>query len=208
MATPSKGGGKAMLFDFGWSEIMLITVVALVVIGPKDLPRAMRAAGYWIRKARSLSQELQGHVDDMMREAELSEIHEGLKKVTEIDLGRQIEGTIDPEGTIREGLTLPEPEGASSAQSDDAALEAPEHIPEEASQPLPLEAPQHVEEEALPHLEPEARQNVPQEAAEDALKAADAPHAPPADGARKEAAVAAEPPRPPLPAEGAAAPKP
>jgi sec-independent protein translocase protein TatB len=41
-----------MLFDIGWPELLLIGVVALVVIGPKDLPRALRTAGFWVRKAR------------------------------------------------------------------------------------------------------------------------------------------------------------
>jgi len=39
-----------MLLDFGWSELMLIGVVALVVIGPKDLPKALRVAGFWVRR--------------------------------------------------------------------------------------------------------------------------------------------------------------
>jgi len=43
-----------MLFDIGWPELLLVGVVALVVIGPKDLPRALKVAGFWVRKARSL----------------------------------------------------------------------------------------------------------------------------------------------------------
>ena len=56
-----------MLFDMGWTEMLLIGVVALVVIGPKDLPRAMRTAGHWMRKARTLSREFQGSIDQMIR---------------------------------------------------------------------------------------------------------------------------------------------
>src|SRR6185437_1492951 len=52
-----------MLFDIGWPELLLIGAVALVVIGPKDLPRALRIAGYWVRRARSMSREFQNSVD-------------------------------------------------------------------------------------------------------------------------------------------------
>ena len=65
-----------MLLDFGWSELMLIGIVALVVIGPKDLPRALRVAGFWVRKARTLSREFQSSVEQMVREAELDEMRD------------------------------------------------------------------------------------------------------------------------------------
>src|SRR5204863_162337 len=65
-----------MFFDIGWSELLVIGVVALVFIGPKDLPRALRVAGYWFRKARTLSREFQNSVDQMIREAELDEMRE------------------------------------------------------------------------------------------------------------------------------------
>ena len=71
-----------MLFDIGWPELMLIGIVALVVIGPKDLPRALRVAGFWVRKARTLSREFQGSIDQMIREAELEEVRQDLKKAS------------------------------------------------------------------------------------------------------------------------------
>lgn len=97
-----------MLFDLGWSEILLIGVVALVFIGPKDLPKAMRVAGYWIRKARTLSREFQGSIDQMLREAELDDVRQQLKKAAEFDLDREFHNTIDPDGSLREGLKPPE----------------------------------------------------------------------------------------------------
>ncbi|HTQ35086.1 MAG TPA: Sec-independent protein translocase protein TatB, partial [Stellaceae bacterium] len=51
-----------MFFDIGWTEFMVIGVVALIVIGPKDLPAALRVAGYWVRKARTLSREFHSSV--------------------------------------------------------------------------------------------------------------------------------------------------
>ena len=62
------------MFDFAWSEIALIAVVALIAIGPKDMPAAIRAVTDWIKKARRMAAEFQTHVDEMVREADLSEV--------------------------------------------------------------------------------------------------------------------------------------
>jgi sec-independent protein translocase protein TatB len=97
-----------MLFDLGWSEILLIGTVALVFIGPKDLPKAMRVAGFWARKARTLSREFQNSIDQMIREAELDEMRQQLKKATELDLNKEFHNTIDPTGSLRESLSPPE----------------------------------------------------------------------------------------------------
>jgi sec-independent protein translocase protein TatB len=97
-----------MLFDIGWPELLLIGVVALVVIGPKDLPRALRTAGFWVRKARTLSREFQSSIDQMIREAELDEVRQELKKATEFDLEKEIKQTIDPTGELAESIKPPE----------------------------------------------------------------------------------------------------
>lgn len=62
------------MFDISWGELMLIGVVALIAIGPKDLPYALRTVGQWVAKARSLAREFQGHVDDLMRESQVDEM--------------------------------------------------------------------------------------------------------------------------------------
>jgi sec-independent protein translocase protein TatB len=97
-----------MFFDLGMSELLLIGVVALVFIGPKDLPKALRVAGFWVRKARTLSREFQSSVEQMIREAELDEMRQELKKATEIDLDKQFRQTIDPTGSLAESLRPPE----------------------------------------------------------------------------------------------------
>ena len=97
-----------MFFDFGMSELLLIGVVALIFIGPKDLPKALRVAGFWVRKARTLSREFQSSVEQMIREAELDEMRQELKKATEIDLEKQFRNTIDPTGSLAESLKPPE----------------------------------------------------------------------------------------------------
>ena len=97
-----------MLLDFGWSELMLIGVVALIVIGPKDLPKALRVAGFWVRKARTLSREFQSSIEQMVREAELDEMRQELKKATEIDLEKEFHQAVDPTGSLAESLKPPE----------------------------------------------------------------------------------------------------
>ena len=97
-----------MLFDLSMTELMLIGVVALVVIGPKDLPKALRVAGFWVKKARTLSREFQSSVDQMIREAELDEMRQELKKASEIDLDKEFRHTIDPTGSLAESLKPPE----------------------------------------------------------------------------------------------------
>jgi sec-independent protein translocase protein TatB len=62
------------MFDIGWSELLVIAIVALVVIGPKDLPQAFRVMGQWAAKARVLAREFQGHVDELMRETQVDEM--------------------------------------------------------------------------------------------------------------------------------------
>ena len=97
-----------MLFDIGWPEFLLIGVVALVVIGPKDLPAALRVAGYWVRKARTLSREFHSSVEQMIRDAELDEMRKELKKATEVDLEHEVRKTIDPTGELAESLSPPD----------------------------------------------------------------------------------------------------
>lgn len=62
------------MFDIAPSEFLLVAFVALVVIGPKDLPKAMRLAGYWVGKARGVARQFRSGFDSMVREAELEEM--------------------------------------------------------------------------------------------------------------------------------------
>lgn len=64
------------MFDVAPSELLLIAFVALVVIGPKDLPKAMRVVGYWVGKGRGVMRQVRSGFDTMMREAELKELEE------------------------------------------------------------------------------------------------------------------------------------
>jgi sec-independent protein translocase protein TatB len=86
------------MFDIGWSELAVIAAVAIIVIGPKDLPLALKTVGQWVAKARGLAREFQGSVDEMIREAERAAEIDKLKKevadaASELDVTKELEAT-------------------------------------------------------------------------------------------------------------------
>lgn len=71
------------MFDIGWSELVLIGVVALVAIGPKELPGVLRMVGQWMGKARKMAAEFQGQFQEAMREAEMADLKKSFDEVKE-----------------------------------------------------------------------------------------------------------------------------
>jgi sec-independent protein translocase protein TatB len=71
------------MFDVAPTELLLVVVVALVVIGPKDLPKAMRFVGKWMGKARGMARHFRAGLDTMMREAELEELEKQWREQNE-----------------------------------------------------------------------------------------------------------------------------
>ena len=71
------------MFDIAPSEFLLVAFVALIVIGPKDLPKAMRIVGYWVGKARGVARQFRSGFDEMVREAELEEMEKRWAKENE-----------------------------------------------------------------------------------------------------------------------------
>jgi sec-independent protein translocase protein TatB len=72
-----------MFVDLSWSHILLLLIVALVVVGPKDLPKMMRTAGQWVAKARAMADQFRKSFDEMARQSELDELRaeiESLRK--------------------------------------------------------------------------------------------------------------------------------
>lgn len=92
------------MFDIGWQEFILVALVAVVVVGPKDLPRVIRSVGQWIRKARSLASEFQGSLEEMARESELDDVRREIQQVSSGGIGASIEKHIDPDGEIRKSV--------------------------------------------------------------------------------------------------------
>ncbi|MBP6819759.1 Sec-independent protein translocase protein TatB [Ferrovibrio sp. MS7] len=113
------------MFDIAWSELGVIAVVALVVIGPKDLPKVLRTVGQWTSKARSMAREFQSGIDDMVRESELDELRKSAKQVTDFSLENEIKKTVDPDGSLEKTLTADALPSYNDLVSPDGTLPAP-----------------------------------------------------------------------------------
>jgi sec-independent protein translocase protein TatB len=126
------------MFDLSWSEILVIAVVAIVVIGPKELPTALRLMGRWTAKARAMAREFQGHVDDMVREAELDEVRKQVEKAGS-EITTDIEKTVDPKGEVTKALAAPEISGSPLDPSTppSAEIAPPPAAPAETPAPAP-----------------------------------------------------------------------
>jgi|SRR6185503_6230703 len=133
------------MFDIAWSELLVIIVVALVVVGPKDLPRLMRTAGQWAGRARAMADQFRRSFDDMARQSELEELRAEVNKLQQQSPLAEIESaaydfTSKPlmESNIEEvGAAPPKfdtPEDASPTT-------APAEIPSEPA-PTPTPTPQ------------------------------------------------------------------
>ena len=150
------------MFDFAWSEIGLIVAVALVLIGPKDLPVAIRTVSSWIKKARRMAAEFQTHVDDMLREANLDEVRNQISEIRNFDIRSEVERHVDPDGSLRKTFTenpfqptpsiVPATDAAPSAAHFDAAVVEAEHPAEAESRPS--DPPAEIEEPESPAFLP------------------------------------------------------
>ena len=166
----------------------VIALVALVVIGPKDLPRAMRTVGHWVRKIRLVARDFQSNLDDMIRESELDEARKAVESTNAIrNPGKAIKDAIDPEGEIDKE--------AKSIQSDAAEAEREvksagkeDTAPKQtfsSSVPAGQPAASKPKPEPKPESKPEAK---PEPKADEAGDSAVASGKPEADGASKKTA--------------------
>src|SRR6187549_1812507 len=120
------------MFDIGYSELLMIAVVALIVIGPKDLPNVMRTVGKWVGKARGMARHFRSGIDTMMREAELEEMEKKWREDNERIMREHplTQGFGDPLALgappARPGAALgPEPGAAGGPEADSDAPPAP-----------------------------------------------------------------------------------
>jgi sec-independent protein translocase protein TatB len=126
-------GVQAFLFDVGWGELVLIGVVALIVIGPKDLPAVLRTFGQYMTKIRRMAAEFQSQFQEAMREAEMADLKQHFDAIQ--DAAKDIR-SFDPATTVRdqiEGAAAEKPADAASASS--AATPAAAPIPPTPGEP-------------------------------------------------------------------------
>jgi sec-independent protein translocase protein TatB len=133
------------MLDLSWGEILVIGAVAVIFIGPKELPGALRTAGKFIGKARTMAREFQNNVDDMIREAELDEVKKQVTTATSLasgGIGGAIQNVVDPKGDLQKALAPPDlsmTPSQSPAPAASAAAVPPPPAPQPAIQtPAPV----------------------------------------------------------------------
>jgi len=89
------------MLDIGWTEILFVVVVAVLVIGPRDLPKAMRAIAKTIGKAKSMMRQFQNELDGMLRDSELDEVKNQIQATRNFNIKDQVAKSIDPDGQIK-----------------------------------------------------------------------------------------------------------
>ncbi|WP_372097612.1 Sec-independent protein translocase protein TatB [Tistrella mobilis] len=132
------------MFDIGWAELALVFVVALIVIGPKDLPVALRAAGVWMGRLRRMAREFQSSVDEVLRESELKELRDRAEKASRFDMGEATRRAIDPDGALERATSpvrldddAPAAKPAAADAATPAAAPAADHPAPASSAPAP-----------------------------------------------------------------------
>jgi len=116
------------MFDVAPTELLLVVVVALVVIGPKDLPKAMRFVGKWVGKARGMARHFRAGLDTMMREAELEELEKQWREQNDAIMREfpRVDGS-DPQ---KPNPVTPPPSSTESVEDADQAAAAKPATPE------------------------------------------------------------------------------
>ena len=112
------------MFDIGWSELLVIGVVAIVVVGPKELPRLMRTFGHYLGKVRHMAADFQRQFEEAVRDSEIDEVRKAMQ-----DFHAEV-SDVTPRGTVDKPLMMPSPaEPAPMPPPAEAALPAPKPKP-------------------------------------------------------------------------------
>jgi len=174
------------MFDIGWSELLVIGVVALIAIGPKELPSVLRMVGQWMGKARRMASEFQSQFQEAMREAEMADLKKSFDEVREAASGfspsgvisslqRDVDKALDIEGVEKPAeLAAPATETADSSPETAVTPTTPE--PPRAETFAEAEAPHAVGEPLaiVREIKPEPQLDTPAPAEVERLKDAKA----------------------------------
>jgi sec-independent protein translocase protein TatB len=159
------------MFDIGWGELVVIGIVALIAIGPKELPTVLRSLGQWMGKIKRMANEFQGQFQEALREAEMAdlkkqadELHSAVTDATKFDPLADI----DNDGEAAHGAAEPEKSEPETSKPESVGMHADEPVvaaaepePTETLPPidvLPPEAPQPVTEKDFASAEPPPKQ--------------------------------------------------
>jgi sec-independent protein translocase protein TatB len=111
------------MFDIGWTEMVLIIVVMIIVIGPKELPRALHTLGQWIGKVRAVSRQFQESIENMAHQSGLDDVRKEVEKISDFSIEDQVNKTVDPTGELADSFNvesgqLIDPDGPESKKID------------------------------------------------------------------------------------------
>jgi sec-independent protein translocase protein TatB len=110
------------MFDIGWSELLVILVVAIVVVGPKDLPKLMGTFGHYAGKLRRAAADFQRQFNEAMRDTEIAEVTKALESM------RTEAASLDLKETLDRPMMLPNPVAAPAVQMAEAKAEVKSEI--------------------------------------------------------------------------------
>lgn len=113
------------MFDIGWTEMAVIALLLLLVIGPRELPTMMRTVGRYVRKARMLTRDFQHSLDEMAREAELDEAKKTIQSAKSMNLERSFEETLDPDGEVKAEARALDSEARDAGKASSTTAPAP-----------------------------------------------------------------------------------
>jgi sec-independent protein translocase protein TatB len=125
------------MFGIDSPELLVIAIVALVVIGPKELPTLLRSWGKWMAKMRGMASEFRGHVDEMVRQSELDDVKKQLEAVPGLDL-QSLDPTKQIKSLVQEGVA----EGEKALNDAKAQIASPVSAPIDNPLAEPESAPQ------------------------------------------------------------------
>jgi sec-independent protein translocase protein TatB len=126
------------MFGIDSPELLVIAIVALVVIGPKELPGLLRTWGKWMSQMRGMAADFRGHVDEMVRQSELDEVKKQLEGSPGLDL-QSLDPTQQIKQHIQEGMAEGEKAFNEAKSSFDNPLAEPESAPQIAAEPAASE---------------------------------------------------------------------
>ena len=125
------------MFDIGWGELLLIGVVALIVIGPKELPGALRAVGQWTGKIRRMASEFQDQFREAMREAEMADLKKTFDEVKEAATGFTTDNVMTSlQKDVGDALRIDDIDKPAVSATETPAIEPPV-IPTTPAAPIP-----------------------------------------------------------------------
>jgi len=160
------------MFDIGWSELVVIAVVALIAIGPKELPAVLRTVGQYMGKIRRMASEFQGQFQEAMREAEMADLKKSVDEMTDVAKGfsdfdplasvkKEVDSfTADPLATTSTASASPEaaaPATPAPMSSDATIPQSSPAIAPEAPQPQPEANSEAKNSEAKPETASETK---------------------------------------------------